>query len=132
MAVQTTTESRQPEDLHSLTALIEAQRRRIAFLEFILTQRTETTRNRYQQLKKHFSRMQDLIYKIFLDNPAIGFSYDMLTEEFKARYPNVSSVNVNRRVRELAQQGRLWRTVDKETGKVKHYLRLDEQKEVET
>ena len=110
---------------------IKALRRRVGFLESRLEQRIQLTQNLYQKRREHFNRMQDLAYRIFKDNPKSPFSYEELCEEWKRRYPNISSVNVPRRVKELTQRHLLWRVDDPETHKVYHYLRLEELKDGE-
>jgi hypothetical protein len=110
---------------------LEAKDKRIQFLESRLAQRIVKTQNLYQQRKTHFSDMQDRAYQIFLDFPEIGFTYEELVEEWNARYPSISPVNLPRRVRELAEQSLLWDAFDPETRKVYHYLRLEELEEGE-
>lgn len=108
-----------------------ALHKRLEKLEWRLAQRVQKTQNLYQQRKAHFSDMQDRVYQIFLESPDVAFSYEELQEEWKARYSEISAVNVPRRVKELTEQGLLWSVVDPESRKVYHYLRLEELEEGE-
>jgi site-specific DNA-adenine methylase len=137
-AQQTTRQIGNETELKGLLDIIADQRKQLEMkqkyieqLEFRLEQRTEVTKNLYQQRKAHFSDMQDRVYRIFLDYPKIAFCYEELIEEWKAKYPNVSPVNVPRRTRELAEQDLLWSAMDPESHKVYHYLRLEEMEENE-
>lgn len=112
-----------------LKAQRDAMKKRIRFLEWRLEQRIQLTQNLYQKRREHFNRMQDLAYRIFLDNPKVAFNYDDLAEEWKRRYPNISYLNVPRRVQELTEKQLLWRVEDPESRKVRHFLRLEELKE---
>jgi hypothetical protein len=117
--------------INDLREEVKRKQKRIEQLEFRLAQRIQKTKNLYQERKAHFSDMQDRIYKIFLDFGEVCWTYEELQEEWVSRYPNVSSVNVPRRTRELAEMGSLYSVLDPESRKVYHYLRLDEIEEEE-
>jgi hypothetical protein len=99
--------------------------KQVQFLQFILTEREKLTENKYSDLKGRFNQMQDLAYRIFLENPTMGFTYEEATEEWERRYPNINSMNLPRRIRELSEMGLLWRSVDPVSGKVKHYVKKE-------
>jgi hypothetical protein len=108
-----------------LLDLVEAQRKRIAFLERRLQQRFESTRQDYLSRIKYFESMQQRILQLFLEDvPAgVGLSHREIQEEFARKFPAIKSTNVDRRVQELAKAGKLWAHKD-DDGTVRFYLRL--------
>jgi hypothetical protein len=116
------------DQIADLRAQNAALHRRVEFLEMVLAQRVEVTQVKYQERKSHFSAMGDLVYRIFLDNPAKEFTYAEVIAEWNQRYPNLESAAINapRRVRELEVAGRLWRSVRKSDGLAIYWLKLDE------
>jgi len=129
---QTATQQKHPEDLHGLIellrekeALVKALKRKIEHLEFVLTERSNATKNRYTELQKHFESMKNKIMLIFVDLPAgVGLNYSEIYKEFRHRFPSIPTQNLNRRIRELVSEGKLWASQDPETGKAQFYLKL--------
>lgn len=126
------------QSLGALLSLIEdlrkqvlAKQRRIDFLEHVLAQRIELTENRYSEKRKCFDRVCDMVYQVFLRNPARGFSYDEFDQEFRVHFPNVPTGHLGRRLRDLRDQERLWSDVDPETREVRFWLRLQDDTEIE-
>jgi len=104
---------------------LEARQRRIDHLEFVLAERFKQTENRYRELQGYFETVRGMVMKIFLENGAgLGLDYDDIVAEFQRRFPKVSVTNLQRRIRELVQQGRLWTCPDRESGKQRFYLKL--------
>jgi len=127
---QTTTETKQ--SLHSMiqmlkdkNAQIAAQTKTIEHLEYILRQRIMVTRNKYHESKKGFERMVDLCYQVFLKNPAIAFTYDSFTKEFSIHFPKAPRGHLGRRLRDLYDQGKLWKDID-DKRRARYWLRLEE------
>lgn len=112
--------------VNDLREEVKRKQKRIEQLEFRLAQRIQKTKNLYQERKAKLDEMKDRVYKIFLDFGEVAWTYEELQEEWASRYPNVSSVNLPRRVRELAEMGLLWAALDPESKKVYHYLRLED------
>lgn len=115
------------DELQDLRNWNKALERRVEHLELVLAQRFQTTANRYQELKSYFESMRGKVVKIFLENGAgIGLTYDEILKEFQMRYPHITTVNLQRRVRELVTDDkRLWESPDPETGKIRFYLTLE-------
>jgi hypothetical protein len=100
--------------------------RRIEFLEFVLKQRLQQTRNKYSDLKPYFETLQREALKIFLDLPAgTGLTYEEIYQEFHEKYPKVNTVFLYRRIRELVEDKKLWTSPDVESGKLRFYLILE-------
>ena len=137
MAAQTTTQSEataeQPlrnleallAELQDLRARNKALERRVKHLEFILAQRSKITKNRYRELQKHFESMKAKIMKIFLENIGCGLSYSQIYQQFRLRYPYIPCQNLNRRIRELTAEEKLWTTPDPISGRQRFFLKLD-------
>lgn len=111
--------------IEDLQKVKEAQQRRIEFLEKRLEQRFESTRQDYASRVKYFESMQERVLQLFLkDVPAsVGLSHLEIRKEFERKFPGIPSANVDRRVQELAQAGKLWASKD-DDGTVRFYLRL--------
>ena len=112
-------------ELESLLRLVEAQRRRIEFLERRLEQRFESTRQDYASKIKYFESIQKMVLQLFLEDVPVGVGLSMpeILKEFERKFPAVKSAFVGRRVQELAAAGKLWRSKD-DGGTVRFYLRL--------
>lgn len=105
-----------------LVKQVEAQRKRIEYLEFVLAQRAAATRRKWNPEKTE--EMKDKVRKIFVDNPSVGFTYEEVNAEFFSVY-GFRSANVGQRVRDLFKEGVLWKSED-EKGKMRYYLKLEE------
>ena len=107
---------------------IAAMERRIKHLEFLLEQRNEETQVNFRDEAAKIGRCEDDVKKFFINHPGEGFSYTdarhLFTQEF-----HYEQKNIDRRMRQLATEGFLWKS-DRETGEVKYYLKLNEQKGV--
>ncbi len=111
-----------------LTQQLEAQRKRIQFLEtrneyleFILEQRIEKTTEQFNP--KDHDAMYNRVYSVFLKRPGQGLTYEMIEEQFEKDF-RFHSANTGQRVRDLRRDGKVWSS-DKD-GKVKFYLKLVE------
>lgn len=124
---QTTLQNLQPllDELQEIRAEREALKKRVRWLEMRLEQRIEKTVNHYQERRSRLDRMQNMALQLFIENPNIPFTYEELVEEWKVKYPDVSCINLPRRIRELAEQNLVWRVEDPETKKALHYLKLE-------
>lgn len=103
----------------------DALKRRVEHLELVLAQRTELTENKYSSKRKYLDHTCDLVYQVFLKNPAKAFSYDEFDQEFRIHFPNVPTGHLGRRLRDLRDQERLWSDIDPETREVRFWLRLE-------
>jgi hypothetical protein len=110
---------------------LEMKQKRVEYLEFVLAERMKATRNRYAELKPYFETLQKEVLKIFLELPAAGLTYQEIYQEFHQKYPNVNTVNLLRRIRELVEQKKLWTSPDPVSGKIRFYLKLDKTEEKE-
>jgi hypothetical protein len=79
---------------------LEAANRRIEWLEFILEQRVRETKSQYDP--GHIEEMKDKVYKMFLANPGVFFSYVEANNEFKDMY-GFESADIGRRIRSLRE-----------------------------
>jgi hypothetical protein len=119
------------EQLKQKDALINAQKRRIEFLEGRLAQRAEVTKKDFSKLQPYIESMQKRILQMFHSlNPEIGLTMPELQEEFSLRFPNISITNVPRRVFELVEQKRLWKQNGSDD-KMRYYLTLKEEEPVQ-
>lgn len=130
MEQQTTLQKKQ--SLHSLIQMLQdkdaeiaAQKKRIQNLEHILQQRIKVTKNKYHEKKKALKGMADLCYEVFLKNPAIAFTYDSFTKEFSIHFPKAPRGHLGRRLRDLYDQGKLWKDID-DKRRARYWLRLEE------
>lgn len=124
------------QDLHTILETLkderaknEALKKRIAFLELILQQRTVLTEKTYSERKERFNQMQRLVYELFLANPGQSFTYVQAQEEWLGMYPNLktSAINVPRRIRELVQAKKLWQNIG-DDGLARFWLKLEEKR----
>jgi len=114
--------------MQDLKAQRDALKKRVEFLEERLTQRYEETRKDFQRLQPYLENMRAKILQVFVElPPTIELCHEEIIEEFKAKYPMLSTANVPRRVRELVEQGKLWSHKD-EKGVVRFSLKLKEEK----
>lgn len=113
-------------------ARIQSLRMKINFLEQRLKQRFEETKKDFKKLEPYFESMRSKIYAIFLElPPTTGLSHEEIALEFRRLYPTISTVNLQRRTRELvSDEKKLWSKKD-EQGTVRFYLRLKDMKVVE-
>lgn len=125
-------------DSHTLIVLLDektrecsALRKRMDFLQMRLEQRQVDTENRYVEKKRWLDSMCDLCYKVFLADPERGFTYDEFILEFQRFYPKVPCGHVQRRLRDLRDKKLLWSNIDKTTGEVRYWLKLEELPEEE-
>ena len=99
---------------------LEAQRRRIEFLEFVLEQRGRETLKQFDP--KQTEQMYGKVYQVFLENPGRGLTYEEVGEEFE-RLWHFHTEHTQQRVRDLFRDGKVWRDHD-ESGAVQYYLTL--------
>jgi hypothetical protein len=100
---------------------IEAQRRRIERLEYILEQRVRATKNSFDPDK--VNKMCRLVYEVFLANPGIGFTYDEFPTAFKDLH-GWSNEHLPQRIRDCRQMGLVWS--DETSDPKRFYLKLKE------
>ena len=124
------------QDLHTILETLkderaknEALKKRVAFLESVLEQRIVLTQKNYNERREKFNQMQELVFKLFLANPGIPFTYVELEKLWEDSYPNLqnSKINVGRRVRELVQLKKVWQNL-RSDGIAQFWLKLDENK----
>jgi hypothetical protein len=115
------------EDLQRRNTALELK---VKNLEYILAQRIVLTETKYKANAARFENLERMASQIFVDNPGIGFAYPEIQDECKLRYPNVPWTNFDRRIRQLATDGYLWKDIRKEgkwKGQVQFWLKLEEQ-----
>jgi hypothetical protein len=105
----------------------KALEQRVKYLEYILAQRIVLTENKYKENASRFENLERMAYQIFVDNPGVGFTYPEIQDECNLRYPNVPWTNFDRRIRQLAIDGYLWKDKNEE-GKTRFWLKLEEKK----
>lgn len=110
----------------TLTKQLQAKEKRIRYLEFILEQRAEITRKKWNP--RNVAEMLEKVYRVFVLNPGVGFTYEEAEREFQSVW-HFHSAFVGPRMRDLFREGKLWRGRDENgKGKVRYYLKLDEKK----
>ena len=112
------------QELQDLRAKCEAQQRRLKFLESFLSQKLETTKSDYERLKPYFDGLKNWIMEIFFDDFPSRLSAEDVTEKFIAKHPRVNVSNLQRRIYELHDDGRLCRSYDEVRKRVVFYLCL--------
>ena len=106
----------------ALTRQLEAQRKRIEFLEMVLAQRFSLTVRTWDPAKT--DEMKRKVELLWVEGtPGLGMTYEEAEDEFFVKW-RFRSANVGQRIRDLRQEGKLWsKEVD---GKVTFYLKLKE------
>jgi len=125
---QTTIQKKQQGDLFQLLfekeAEIKGLHTRVEFLETRLEQRSLEAKKDLRKLLPYFADMRKRVMRIFMDMPNAGLSRQEIIEEFRRRFPRISTANIPRRVREcVTDDKKLWSKTD-EQGTVRFYLRL--------
>ena len=119
---QETTSQNTRQDLEKDQRL-EALRKRIRYLEFILAEKGRKFISRYNEKKPFFQGQKNMVLRIFFVDPLRGLKYRDILEEWKARDPSAPTKNLPRRIRELVNQGFLWSDYN-EIGEAIFYLKL--------
>jgi len=108
-----------------LAKQLEAKEKRIRYLEFILEQRYQATKKKYNPEK--IAAMCRRCYEVFLDAPAgTGFTETEFLDAFFRKW-QFKSAHLPQRLRDLVKPpySLLWRAKDDE-GNVRFYLKLEE------
>lgn len=100
---------------------IEAQRKRIEHLEFVLEQRVRATKNEFHP--ERMEKMCRLAYEVFLANAGVGFTYDEFPLAFRELH-GWCNEHLPQRIRDLRQQGLVWS--DEQSSPKRFYLKLKE------
>jgi hypothetical protein len=117
-------------ELENLRALNAALTKRVAFLEWRLSQREVATKKDFSTLKPWIDSVKLKILAIFNEEIPVtqGLTYPEIQNLYAQKYPRSSTTDVPRRVRDLVNDGKLWRC-DDEDGTVRFYLKLKEEAE---
>ena len=95
-----------------------------------MIQRNVVTQRSYDKLKPVFESQKKKILQLFHElGGGHGLTHEEIASEFRRQYPKISTVNLNRRTRELVFEGMLWSSPDPETGKATFCLKLKGLKE---
>jgi len=114
----------QDPEVQDLKRKIEAQEKRIAELEALLSVRFEKTKTDYQRLKPFFDSQKNRVMQLFYDNFPCRLSYDQIVELYRQRHPQGSTVHLARRIKEMVQEKRLVSSYDPQTKRVVFHLCL--------
>lgn len=113
------------DQVKELEKICLAKDRRIQWLERILAQRNVVTKRNYQKFKPVFESQKKKILQLFHElGGGHGLTHEEIASEFRRQYPKISTVNLNRRTRELVASGQLWSRPDPQSKKALFFLKL--------
>jgi hypothetical protein len=112
------------QEIEDLKRRLEAQDRRIKFLESLLAERFEVIKKNYTDLQPYFNSMKDKIMQLFFEDYFQRLTYEEIIELFQKKHPRISVSNLPRRVKELCEEKRLISCYDQERKRTIFHLRL--------
>jgi len=108
--------------IQALKNQVEALREIVDTQRFLLHQKTLRVQQEYESLKPHLDRVRERIYRIILEYPTDGLTYQEIGDIYYRRYRHRAEIGP--RIRELRAEGRVFTVWDKTIKRNRVYLKV--------